>query len=78
MVHIIYATHGFGAPLTNSRLNIHIGTIDAKGYPNIHPTLYYFDESSNNIYVATSKQSFVTTKVIMYFLFSDTLEYQIR
>lgn len=65
-MHIIDATHGFGAPLTpeeviefliNSRLNVHIGTIDAKGYPNIHPTWYYFDESSDNIYVATSKQS---------------------
>jgi nitroimidazol reductase NimA-like FMN-containing flavoprotein (pyridoxamine 5'-phosphate oxidase superfamily) len=60
------ATHGFGAPLTLdeaknfltiSRLNVHIGTIDAKGYPNIHPTWYYFDESSNNIYFATSKHS---------------------
>ncbi len=36
---------------------MHIGTIDEKGYPNIHPTWYYFDESSNNIYVATSKHS---------------------
>ena len=58
------ASHGFGAPLipkevkeflTNSRLNVHIGSIDEKCYPNIHPTLYYFDESSNNFYVATSK-----------------------
>lgn len=56
----------FGAPLTpeeikefltNSRFNVHIGTIDAKGNPNIHPTWYYFDESSNNRYVATSKHS---------------------
>ena len=63
---IVDATHGFGAPLTAdeakdflviSRLNVHIGTIDTKGYPNIHPTLYYFDESSNNIYLATSKHS---------------------
>jgi uncharacterized pyridoxamine 5'-phosphate oxidase family protein len=65
-VRIVDATHGFGAPLTseeckefltNSRLNVHIGTIDAKGSPNIHPTWYYFDESSNDIYVATSKNS---------------------
>jgi PPOX class probable F420-dependent enzyme len=65
-VRIINGTHGFGAPLTsgevkefliNSRLNVHIGTIDEKGNPNVHPTWYYFDESSNNIYVATSKHS---------------------
>ena len=63
---IINATHGFGAPLnanevkeflTNSRLNVHIATIDEKGFPNIHPTWYYFDESSNNIYIAISKHS---------------------
>ena len=63
---IINGTHGFGAPLTpgevkefltNSRLNVHIGTIDEKGNPNIHPTWYYFDEYSNNIYIATSKNS---------------------
>ena len=63
---IINATHGFGGALTrgevkdfliNSRLNVHIGTIDEKGYPNIHPTWYYFDGSSNNISIATSKNS---------------------
>ena len=35
---------------------MHIGTIDEKGNPNVHPTWYYFDESSN-IHVATPKHS---------------------
>ena len=49
---ILNASPGFGTQLTveeiknflgNSKLNIHIGTIDNKGDPNIHPTWYYFD-----------------------------------
>jgi general stress protein 26 len=43
--------------LTNSKLNIHIGTIDKKGEPNIHPTWYYFDDTSKRFYIETSKQS---------------------
>ena len=43
---IYNASPGFGAPLTeneisnfltNSKLNLHIGTLDKKGEPNIHP-----------------------------------------
>ncbi len=41
--------------LGNSKLNIHIGTIDNKGDPNIHPTWYYFDV--NKFYIETSKRS---------------------
>jgi hypothetical protein len=63
---ILNASPGFGAPLTedevvnfltNSKLNIHIGTIDKKGEPNIHPTWYYFDNTNNRFYVEISKQS---------------------
>jgi general stress protein 26 len=43
--------------LTNSKLNIHIGTIDKKGEPNIHPTWYYFDDTSKRFYIETSKQT---------------------
>ena len=52
MIRIINATHGFGAPLTpgevkefltNSSLDVHIGTIDEKGNQNIHPASYHLD-----------------------------------
>jgi len=43
--------------LGNSKLNIHIGTIDDKGDPNIHPTWYYFDTTNNNLYIETYKGS---------------------
>ena len=63
---ILNASPGFGAPLTedeavsfltNSKLNIHIGTVDKKGESNIHPTWYYFDNTNNRFYIETSKQS---------------------
>ena len=63
---ILNASPGFGAPLTenevvnfltNSKLNIHIGTVDEKGESNIHPTLYYVDNTNNKFYIETSKQS---------------------
>jgi hypothetical protein len=53
---ILDASPSFGAPLTeneprdfliaNNKLNIHIGTLDKKGEPNIHPTWYYFDNTN--------------------------------
>ena len=43
--------------LTNSKLNLHLSTIDEKGDPNIHPTWFYFDSSTNAIYIGTGKQS---------------------
>src|SRR5207248_4559473 len=43
--------------LGNSKLNIHIGTIDCKGDPNIHPTWYYFDITKNKFYIVTYKNS---------------------
>jgi general stress protein 26 len=42
--------------LINSKLNIHIGTIDRQGEPNIHPAWYYFDDANNRFYIETSKQ----------------------
>ena len=62
---IFNASPGFGSTLTegeivnfltNSKLNIHIGTLDNMGEPNIHPTWYYFD-NTNRFYIETSKQS---------------------
>ncbi len=63
---ILNASPGFGSPLTeqeikdflaNSKLNLHLGTIDEKQEANIHPTWYYFDILTNKLYVETSKDS---------------------
>ena len=43
--------------LSNSKLIIHIATIDEKGQPNIHPTWYYFDTTNNKFYIETTKSS---------------------
>jgi predicted pyridoxine 5'-phosphate oxidase superfamily flavin-nucleotide-binding protein len=42
---------------SNSRLLIHMGTVDEKGEPNVFPTGYYFDRDSDKIYIATPKRS---------------------
>jgi general stress protein 26 len=68
---IFNASPGFAAPLTedevrnflaaaDSKLNIHLGTVDVKGEPNIHPTWYYFDVTNNRFYIETSKKSMKT------------------
>ena len=63
---ILNASPGFGTPLTeeevkdfltNSKLNVHLGTVDEKGHSNIHPIWYYFDSSNNKLYTETSKSS---------------------
>jgi uncharacterized pyridoxamine 5'-phosphate oxidase family protein len=65
-LHILNANPGFGTPmpkkrvvdfLTNSRLNLHLSTLDEKGDPNIHPTWFYYDSSANKVYIGTSRQS---------------------
>jgi len=59
---ILNASPELGTPLTeeqtrkflgNSKLNIHIGTINGKGDPNIHPTWYYFDVTNYKFYIET-------------------------
>jgi nitroimidazol reductase NimA-like FMN-containing flavoprotein (pyridoxamine 5'-phosphate oxidase superfamily) len=66
MTRIINASPEFGKSLTeeeindflaSSKLNIHLGTIDDNGYPNVHPTWYYFDSTNKKIYIETSKLS---------------------
>ena len=66
MLKILNASPGFGVPLneqqtlhflTTGKLNIHLGTIDEKGHPNVHPAWYYYDTVNNRIYVETSKQA---------------------
>jgi general stress protein 26 len=81
---IFNASPGFGVPLTeneinnflrDSKLNIHISTVDRKGEPNIHPTWYYFDTTNNKFYIETSKQSKKTenlnAKNIIYYCVDD-------
>lgn len=81
---IFNASPGFGVPLTeneinnflrDSKLNIHISTVDKKGEPNIHPTWYYFDTTNNKFYIETSKQSKKTenlnAKNIIYYCVDD-------
>jgi general stress protein 26 len=63
---IFNGSPGFGMPLTDdeirefltkSKSNIHVGTLDEKGEPNIHPTWYYFDTANDTFYIETSKMS---------------------
>ena len=81
---ILNASPGFGAPLTesevinfltNSKLNIHIGTLDKKGEPNIHPTWYHFDATNNSFYIETSNKSRKTEnlnrKNVIYYCVDD-------
>lgn len=65
MLKILNASPGFGVPLSEQetidflktgKLNIHLGTVDEKGHPNVHPTWYIYDPSKELIYVETSKQ----------------------
>ena len=81
---ILNASPGFGTPLTehelkgflaNSKLNIHIGTLDAQGDPVIHPTWYYFDSGSIKFYIETSKNSLKVANLsrnnVVYFCVDD-------
>jgi nitroimidazol reductase NimA-like FMN-containing flavoprotein (pyridoxamine 5'-phosphate oxidase superfamily) len=63
---ILNAGPGFSSPLseqeirdflTNSKLNLHLGTLDEKQEPNIHPIWYYYDRLGDKLYVETSKAS---------------------
>ena len=63
---IVHGSPGFGVHLSEnevikflveSKLNLHLGTIDEDKYPNIHPTWYLYDDSKDVIFVETGKQS---------------------
>ena len=64
MTKIFNASPGFGVQLseqeitdflTESILNIHLGTIDDKGHPNVHPAWYYYNPTNGKLYSETSK-----------------------
>jgi general stress protein 26 len=61
---VVHASPGFGSALTeqqtidflsNSKLNLQLGTVDKNGEPNIH-TVWYFYENGK-LYVETSRSS---------------------
>ena len=61
---IVHASPGFGSALTrqqvidfltNSKLNLQLGTADKNSQPNIHPVWYFFE--NEKLYVETSKSS---------------------
>jgi uncharacterized pyridoxamine 5'-phosphate oxidase family protein len=63
---VFNASPGFGVQLneqeikdflTESVLNIHLGTIDSRGHPNVHPAWYYYNVSNGKLYVETSKNA---------------------
>jgi general stress protein 26 len=61
--------------LTTGTLMIHLGTVDEKGYANIHPAWYYYDPLINKLYVQTGKQSKKTYNLrnneMIYFCIDD-------
>jgi len=71
MMKIINAYPGMGDPMTeaeaknfmansDNHLLIRLGIIDEKGEPNVTPLAYYFDDTTNKIYITTQK----TTKKV--------------
>jgi general stress protein 26 len=63
---LIHGSPGFGVQLSeneirkflsDSKLNLHLGTVDPDHYPNIHPTWYIYDDSKDAIFIETSKDS---------------------
>ncbi len=84
MSKILNATPGFGTPLneqdvkdflTTKVLNLHLGTIDEQGHPNVHPVGYYYDKSDNKFYILTGKESKKTSNLkkyqMVYFCIDD-------
>jgi nitroimidazol reductase NimA-like FMN-containing flavoprotein (pyridoxamine 5'-phosphate oxidase superfamily) len=63
---LLNGSPGFGVQLSeneiikfllDSKLNLHLGTVDPDHYPNVHPTWYIYDDSKDVIYVETGKHS---------------------
>jgi len=63
-MNIVHASPGFGSALTqqqiidfltNSKLNLQLGTVDENSEPNIHTVWYFYD--NEKLYIETSKIS---------------------
>ncbi len=79
---IVHASPGFGSMLTepqtidflsNSKLNLLLGTVDRNGEPNVHPVWYLFQDGK--LYIETGKNSKkiqnIRQKNIVYFCIDD-------
>ena len=85
---ILNAMPGLSRPLTeqqvkeflsNSKLNLQLGTIDEKGEPNIHPIWYLFE--NEKLYVMTPKKSkkagnALRQKLVYYSIDDETFPYK--
>lgn len=79
---IVHASPGFGSKLTeeqamdflsNSKLNLLLGTIDDKGDPNVHPVWYLYE--NGKLYVETGKTAKKAANIVnnnsIYFCIDD-------
>jgi len=79
---IVHGSPGFGSLLTepqtidflsNSKLNLLLGTVDRNGEPNVHPVWYLFQDGK--LYIETGKNSKkiqnIRQKNIVYFCVDD-------
>lgn len=79
----------FGNPMTedevknflvNSKKLAPISTLDEKGEPDIHPTMYYFDEFNDKIYIGSGKDSktqhLERNNIICYCINDDNMPYK--
>jgi general stress protein 26 len=61
--------------LTSGTLILHLGTVDKNGHANIHLAWYYYDASTNKLYIQTGKQSKKTYNLrnnkMIYFCIDD-------
>jgi len=85
---IIHASPGFGSAmsesqakdfLSNSKLNLLLGTIDEKGEPNVHPVWYHYQDEK--LYIETGKTAKkaqnIQNKQSVYFCIDDeTIPYK--
>jgi len=84
MLRILDGTGGDGRPLseqdakdflTTKVLNLHLGTLDERGHPNIHPVGYYYDQSGDKFYILTGRESKKTSNLkknqMVYFCIDD-------
>lgn len=67
--------------LVSGRRIIHLGTIDERKEPNIHPTWFYFDPDTMKFYIETSKfskkrKNLKNSKIIYFCIDDSNLPYK--
>jgi len=88
---IYNANPEFGTPMTEEetknflstadKLNVHTGTVDESGEPNVHPAWYYYDNNNNKMYVGSGKGSkkvlnMKKSNVVYYYIDQPTSPYK--